>query len=144
MPTETHNKLDAAEHQLERALELFLNEKDYLSAITLAGASEEILGRMVDSQDQKNAIQALSSATCAVHLKLFGQELPRKHAIGKINEVRDWLKHYTDGSSLEFDAYSAAYDMIDRAITNFFNVSGPESDLMRSFRESRGGENEDA
>lgn len=38
-------KLEAAKHQLAVAIQLFLDE-DYLSSLTLAGAAEEILGKL--------------------------------------------------------------------------------------------------
>ncbi len=44
------NKKSIALHQLNRAIELFLDEKDYICSITLSGAAEEILGRMVEHE----------------------------------------------------------------------------------------------
>ena len=45
---ETLSNLDVAERQLERAIALFLDEEDYVSALTLAGAAEEILGKLLN------------------------------------------------------------------------------------------------
>ena len=45
----TYTKTEVAAHQLERALHLFLDENDYVCAITLAGACEEILGKLLGS-----------------------------------------------------------------------------------------------
>jgi len=38
-------KIDAAVEQLDWAIRLFLDQKAYVPAITLAGAAEEILGK---------------------------------------------------------------------------------------------------
>jgi len=44
MPSETLSAIEIAEHQLLAALKLW-RDGDYLSALTLAGAAEEILGK---------------------------------------------------------------------------------------------------
>jgi len=45
MAEETYDRLALAKGQLDTALELFLDQKNYSSVITLAGAAEEIFGR---------------------------------------------------------------------------------------------------
>ncbi|HEY6528588.1 MAG TPA: hypothetical protein VIZ65_07825 [Cellvibrionaceae bacterium] len=42
-------KIDAALVQLDCAIRLFLDEEDYISAITLSGAAEEIIGEVLGS-----------------------------------------------------------------------------------------------
>lgn len=42
--------------QLDVALELFLEERSYVAALTLAGAAEEILGKALDFQNRTNAL----------------------------------------------------------------------------------------
>ena len=44
MAEETYDRLVLAKGQLDTALDLFLDQKNYSSAITLAGAAEEIFG----------------------------------------------------------------------------------------------------
>ena len=41
------SKLDIALAQVERAIFLALDESDFISAVTLAGAAEEILGSLL-------------------------------------------------------------------------------------------------
>jgi hypothetical protein len=127
--------LEAAEAQLERALTLYLNGTDYLSAITLAGAAEEPLGKMLERSGGKHSLHSESSAMAVVHLHLFDEELEKKDAISHINIVRDWLKHFRDGSDLEFDAKDKACEIIDRAIGNFVRLTGKESNQMQRFME---------
>lgn len=57
MPTETLNKIDLAIEQLETALFLFLEHKNYVSALTLAGAAEEILGKAAKIKGIENSLQ---------------------------------------------------------------------------------------
>jgi aryl-alcohol dehydrogenase-like predicted oxidoreductase len=63
-----HKQLEAAKNQLDRAIKLFFDEADYYSAATLAGASEEILGKMLEAQGEKNALKSLSSAIVEIHI----------------------------------------------------------------------------
>ncbi len=44
------SKLDIATRQLKRALEFFLDDNDLICSITLAGAAEEILGKLLEKQ----------------------------------------------------------------------------------------------
>jgi len=138
---QVHTKLKAAETQLERALTLYLEGTDYLSAITLAGAAEEPLGKMLEKSGGKHQLHSDSSAMAVVHLHLFDERLEAKDAISHINMVRDWLKHFRDGSDLEFDARERASEIIDRAVSNYFHLTGNESTQMRQFMErQRAGE----
>jgi hypothetical protein len=52
-------KQELAMHQLDRAIRLLFEEGDCISAITLAGAAEEILGDMVKRQGGVSAHQEL-------------------------------------------------------------------------------------
>jgi hypothetical protein len=129
------SKLAAAEAQLERALDLYLSGNDYLAAITLAGAAEEPLGKMVEVQGGKHALQSDASAMGMVHVHLYSEVLPKKRAVAHINRVRDWLKHYGDGSNIEIDPRVEAYDIIDRAVSNYWQLTSRETERMRRFRE---------
>jgi Na+-translocating ferredoxin:NAD+ oxidoreductase RnfE subunit len=53
----THNKVEIAIEQLEIALDLFLSGKSYVSALTLAGAAEEIFGKATEIKGIKNSLQ---------------------------------------------------------------------------------------
>lgn len=53
---QTFSYLALATHQMERALRLFLDEGDYICAITLAGAGEEILGRLLEESGRQHAL----------------------------------------------------------------------------------------
>ena len=99
-----HNKLEAAKNQLDRAIKLFLDEADYYSAVMLAGAAEEILGKMLEAQGEKHALASLSSAIADIFTANDLPTLKNKELVRQLNDVRDWLKHYTDGKDIEFDA----------------------------------------
>ena len=130
-----HFKLEVVRQQFERALQLYLDEKDYVCAITLAGAAEEPLGKMLKYKTDSNLLENLAEVMATL-IKKFGGETPsRKEAIANVNRVRDWLKHYKDGTDLEFDAKWEAHEIIDRAISSYFELIGEETELMRRFKE---------
>jgi hypothetical protein len=95
-------KLEVATHQLGVAIRLFL-EGDYLSSLTLAGAAEEILGKL--------SMQAGMPVACdfieGVHLKDTDASLSdkeRKKIIRDIlNRGRNQVKHANDPSETHFD-----------------------------------------
>lgn len=51
------DNLSIALHQVNRAIKLYLNERDYLSTITLSAAAESILVKMLVEQHQKIACE---------------------------------------------------------------------------------------
>lgn len=115
---------EIAEHQLITALRLW-HDDDYLSALTLAGAAEEILGKRLrilgrtPSFDQiKNEIIALA--------KQHGDSDPKteKLVATLLNQTRNELKHYDGDDSLSFDLKLDAAEMMERAIANYHLLTG--------------------
>jgi hypothetical protein len=49
MAKQSYQRIDLATEQLDVALELFLSRRSFVSALTLAGAAEEILGKALGS-----------------------------------------------------------------------------------------------
>ena len=46
MAEQTYERIELAKEHLDLALDLFLSKRSMVSALTLAGAAEEILGRV--------------------------------------------------------------------------------------------------
>ena len=57
MTKRTYSRVELAKVQLNTALFLFLVKKDYVCALTLAGASEEVLGKAISHKGEKNTLQ---------------------------------------------------------------------------------------
>jgi hypothetical protein len=87
-----HRKFDVAEAQLDRAIILYF-EGDYYSAATLAGASEEILGKFLENKRAESDLKSQIRATQAVGEILFKERYKEKHLASMINEVRNWLRN---------------------------------------------------
>lgn len=120
MAEETYNRLALAKEQLDTALELFLDHKNYPSAITLAGAAEEIFGRSLSLSGSKSALESSYESMAEFHTMLHGTELNKTSYIAKENFARDALKHLQNdkGPTITIDLEEAACWMLVRAIEN--------------------------
>jgi hypothetical protein len=55
MATRTYTSVDLAVDQLNTAIGLFLNRQSYVSALTLAGAAEELIGKTLSNVNLQNS-----------------------------------------------------------------------------------------
>lgn len=89
------SKLQVASHQLGVAIRLFL-EGDHLSSLTLAGAAEEILGRLSERAGLPVAIEEIIK----YHWNDTDASLPdkerRKILLTVLNDARNAVKHAND------------------------------------------------
>lgn len=137
MPSPPLRALEIATCQLNTALALFLGEKDYISALTLAGAAEEILGHAVKSQGKSNALRNYLHAAQGVS-EIFGDDpFNAKREIREINFARNMAKHI---NPVKVPAWfvnprEEAQYMLYRAISNYRTLGEPVSDQMQSFLE---------
>jgi hypothetical protein len=120
MTEETHDRLTLAKEQLDTALDLFLDQKKYSSAITLAGAAEEILGHALTNRGSKSALDSSYQSIAEFHRMIHGTELNKKTFVSKENCARDALKHLQKdkGPTITIDLEEAACWMLVRAIQN--------------------------
>ena len=135
--TESLTNEEIALRQLERAITLFLNEKDFVSSITLAGAAEEILGNLLKIDDKSHVLEQLIEG--ALHLNKIHPESAqapkaRKEIANIANYYRNRMKHYNDEASITLSTDYFAADIIDRALSNYWALTKTETDLMRRFR----------
>lgn len=114
-----HNHLSAGQSQLLQALRLYEEGKDYHSVITLAGAAEEVFGRLSRKMGLGCALDRLT-ATLPLLSERFQQELGTREAAKSVNRAKNWLKHGAD--PLSFDAKFEAEAMLERAIQNWFRI----------------------
>ncbi len=145
-------QLEVAEVQLDRAIQLFLDEHDYFSSGTLAGAAEEILGYLIREQGKEPSLDNYVS----VMQKMLSEEeiraivpdsKPTRPLEGilssELNQYRNWLKHYMQDDFTRYDnPKEAAEDLIDRASSNFWQLLTRETKQMRRFFEYQRGKQE--
>lgn len=127
MPASWHTQEDLAIVQIEQAIRIFLDEGDYFSAATLAGASEEISGRIAlregklpfSEEAMRDIVMNLSKKQiCSIleFKKLDKEDIALEWILYK---YADWLKHYREENSMIFiNSKIAAYELIKRALSN--------------------------
>ncbi|MFK0380219.1 hypothetical protein [Pandoraea sp. NPDC090278] len=124
-------KLDAAMHQLNVAIRLFV-EEDYLSSLTLAGAAEGIL----DGLCRRKGLPTAAEYIAEFHLEDTDSTLPDKARRGVIyavlNNGRNQAKHANLDGEDEVDvAQVHPLQMLMRAVPMVRNLGAPSSKEIR-------------
>jgi hypothetical protein len=138
---ETLTNLEIAQRQLERSIDLFMDAKDFVSALTLAGAAEEILGKLLNKTGKTHWLdEVLDGALEALGFVKEETESPdakkaRKEVADVANFYKNRLKHLSNEEHLSFPVDVKAAEMIARAISNYRELTGTETDAMGRFRE---------
>lgn len=123
-------KIDAAVDQLDWSIRLFLDEQAYVPAITLAGAAEEILGRLTNDLAMVKRLSTSLSQKHALPEKLLRDE--------HLNGLRNWLKHWNnlkDQDRVEVELETEAICMIVRGIGNLRAYDASETSESPRFLE---------
>jgi len=134
MDSERLTKFEVAEAQLNKAIELFCAHEP-LPAITLAGAAEEILGKLVRDGGNPSALDEEVKDRCDLFHTVFGRPGDPKVFADLINRPRNELKHRMAGAPLAFELEEAAVNLIQRAITNFEKLRPGPNPLFRRFED---------
>lgn len=125
-----YTKRQVAEHQLDCAIRLLLDECDAISATTLAGAAEEILGKLVTLQGKKHSLDGFIDL--CVSLGAPGERASRKEFANIANDFRNQLKHYSHGSDIAVTPEMAC-ELIDRAAENLWLLDGGETEQVMRY-----------
>jgi len=138
---ETLSNLEIAHRQIERAIVLFLDDHDYVSALTLAGAAEEILGKLLNQEGKEHWLDSISKgALRALGFRKREFQSPealkaRKEIAHIANRHKNTFKHYNNDGTVTLLVDVAAAEMIDRAISNYFDLTQKETGAMGKFKE---------
>lgn len=124
--------------QMEQSLAL-LEADDPVSALTLAGAAEEILGRIVARKGRRPRVEFLADYAGSI-FEWAGKARPsKKELIALENGTRNELKHQDDGRNVtvEADFVFDAENMLLRCMYNHFDAFGcwPKSPRLRAWFE---------
>lgn len=115
-------KVEIAGVQLTEAINLFMSEK-FLCALTLAGAAEEILGRLALMEGQPSTTQVSAAKILELKNKLGLTSLKfvtEKSLFQSWNAARNTAKHHDkyDPDPVVMNFCDEAYWMIRRALAN--------------------------
>jgi len=127
-------KFEVAEKQLAKAIELF-RAHEPLPAITLAGAAEEILGKLVKDGGGVNALEEEVKDRCDLYQTVFGHSADPKVFAELMNNPRNELKHRMSGNPLELNLEEEAVNLIQRAIDNFQKLRPGPNAMFRQFED---------
>lgn len=129
---EKFTQIEAAERQLDRAISLFLIEKDYISAVTLAGAAEGILGEALKKTRKQFFFGILRRVLQKTFLSVFDTE---EKLDQHLNGIRNALKHF-DGDlnkQIEWAMDLEAIQMIVRAVGSYGLLTNEVTKLSPEF-----------
>ena len=129
MPSFT--RLEIAELQLDRALQLYLEERDQLSAITLAGAAEAIVQGLLESSDAVPGPEG-AKERAAQFSRRWRRYFRRRSLIQIAEAVRTGLQRVPDEDAV-FEPDDVARDVLERAIAKYVTLTGKLSPRMRRF-----------
>ncbi len=142
----SYDKKCIALAQLESALRLYGSRdshEDLLSVITLAGAAEEILGKLIERRGKNNALDSLKATTAAVYKYLFPGDVMDdkilKRSADRANRARNALKHLDAGGNptVELDLPQEAVDILTRAIDNYWLLEESLTPAMGEFERAQ-------
>lgn len=112
-------KFEIAERQLFHAIDQYLAGTDLVSVITLAGAAEEILGKLVAGKGYENALDLKVKKLCKMFEFIFEKQANPSDFRKLRNKARNELKHIGSEDFIELDLEQEAVNMLDRAIKNY-------------------------
>ena len=123
-------KSELARVQIEKAIDLYLEEGDYASSITLAGAAEEMLGNILRATGKEHILAKLHPW----FNEHYDTSISFSELVKGANEVRDELKHGHVNSNIDFEVeITLAYctQMLQRALLNYLWAVGEPTEKMK-------------
>ncbi len=121
-------KIDIAKHLLDRAIEAFFND-DVITAIHLAGASEEILGKCCEYKGMENSFSILVRNATSLNKELIYKEIK-----DSLNETKNQLKHFRNANDDEVEILELdPIFLLLRAVINYMKLNIVPSPLIVKF-----------
>jgi hypothetical protein len=110
------SKITLAREQLEDGIALFLAGR-YVSALTLLGAAEEVLARVIEAKHGSHPLEADWQMANQIRTHLRKPHISKQQFFRVFNEGRNRVKHHTPGASLRVnhDRFGEAFMLIQRA-----------------------------
>ncbi len=135
MSLQSYTRLELAGNQLESAIALFISGRDRFSVISLAGAADVILSRLVLNSGQENFTDVM------LKYEQVQPGLPdqMRAAMGKsMNDTLfvNQLKHLDDGEDgfIELEPEDCALGAILKALANYASIEGHRKELVGAFK----------
>ena len=123
-------KHEIAQAQLERAVILALDNADSISAVTLAGAADEILGSLLRQQGRQTTYGVLRQLISDIHGKMRKEKWSSVEFNELVNGVRNHFKHFSGCEKVWADPEQEACNLIHRAISNYTALGNEKTEIM--------------
>jgi hypothetical protein len=130
MADQTYNKVHLATEQLDVALSLFLEGKSSASALTLAGAAAEALGKALSDRGEQNFLDWKYETFERIHPILHGMPLTKEAFTRDENRALTAVASASE-PSVTLDLEDAALWMIVRACFNSDRLGLPRTARTR-------------
>lgn len=138
---EVYDKKDIAMQYFNLALSEYVKGKNMFVVLHLAGAAEEMFGKMVSLRSTETALERVQRWMRTLY-ELQGKDKPQNKELNKhILKIKNGVKH-NDGLQdleIEFDIKREAQEFIRRAIENFNQI--PElkqsEELLEYYRHNK-------
>lgn len=117
-------KQELARSQLEAALRFYMQGQEYPAVITLAGAAEEVLGKIAESKGFEPALKRTLRQLCETFKEVWGHEAKESDFAQLRNRAKNELKHLCSGDDLYLDFEREAAAMLTRALENYVLCTG--------------------
>ena len=122
-----YQKLHAAKTHISRAIILYLDDKDFLCAITLSGAAHTLLHEGLLKEYNINHLGLVASVIASVETKQDRKKdfkLEKNKVIKAERHAVYWLKHYGGGKGnppkqQDFDPEYSATTIIDQSLFDY-------------------------
>lgn len=133
MTLKIYTRLELAANQLKAAIGLFISGGDRFSVISLAGAADIILSRLVINKGQENFTETVLNA----EVERSGTVRTREEFGKELNDLFfiNQLKHMDDDDDgyIELDPEECALGAILKALANYVSLAGKRDDFVLAF-----------
>ena len=138
-----NENIKIALEQLDVALDTYDQEK-YFAAITLAGAAEEIIGKVCREFRIENSLESIQKSMVLMAKVLYpteniDEENIKKQAKNRANHARNKSKHINTikEPEIDFEPKEEAKDIINRALDNWWDLGQPYNSKMLNFTNAK-------
>ena len=133
MTNKAYTRLELAANQLEAAISLFVAGRDRFSVITLAGAADVILSRLVINSGQENFTESILRS----EIEQYGADRTREEVGKEINGTLfiNHLKHMDDDDDgyIDIDLEECALAAILKSLANYVTLAGRKDAFVQAF-----------
>lgn len=134
MTLKSYTRFELAENQLETAIGLFVSGGDRFSVISLAGAADVILSRLLINRGEQN----FTELSLQDHLAGGGVNATREEYGKKMNDALfiNQIKHMdkNDDEFIDMEPEECALGAILKALANYIRLAGYKRDLLLAFK----------